>query len=246
MSENALMLQLVNLFTTDDTLEVLVAECMNRMTDFHGLCEEKTRQEHGQIDSDLELTSPQARRLDAIHQSLLTYPVELNPARTTAVDATVGMLVCDREVPFFVFENLREVLNRLVAKNGLILTAEPNAPAATYVSEDGVMLNSEALGDLTPRAYEGSGQAQQMAVRAPEGTVLDADQFTKPIAESYLKHYGIDQLQPFPDPGHGSRAAMFYSQKPADTDVSERLQALSEAAGSMTGISDTSSKVEED
>ena len=132
MSTNPLYLQLVKLFTTDTDLEVLVAECMSRMSDFSTLCEEQNRIDAGVIDSELELTTPQAKRLNGIHDAIIQYPSVLNPAYPEALDATVGMLINDRELPAHVIASLREVVEGLVKKNGLILTAEPTVAAHVY------------------------------------------------------------------------------------------------------------------
>ena len=252
MSENALYIQLLNLFTTDDNLEVLVAACITRMTDFSTLCEEKNRQDAELIDSDLELTSPQGKRLNAIYQALLTYPIEFNQSRADSVDATVGMLINDREVPFFVIENLRTVVNRLVAKNGLVLTAEANTPAATYVGEDGVMLDNTALGLLAFKEFTPADNGflkQYLGQPAPEGTELDPSLFEKPVTDSYLlpEYIDVQQLDPFQNSDHGgSRTQMFASRNPQEVVLSEKLQAAADAAGSMTGVSDVASKVEEE
>lgn len=178
----------VELFNASALLEKIVAEAMSRMTDFSTLNMEQVKIEHDLIDSDLVLDTKEATLLREIAFNMVDYPVSIHMQASDPIDATVNMLVNDREVPLAAFAKLREVVDTLAKKNNLVLLAEPNAPVHIY--------------DINPSDYYPSGMEELSmdmsgfpSLSDPAGVLTIAD-----IAAS---------MNPFHLTGGGARGQMF-------------------------------------
>lgn len=115
-------------------VEKLMAESINRMYGLIDLAQEQVSIENDTLDSDLDLTSEESLTLHRISDYLTSYPVFLGGRSSVdAEQATVNMLIGDRDVPDLVTNLLSDILHTLVQKNHMVLTLEPNSPEHQYI-----------------------------------------------------------------------------------------------------------------
>ncbi len=162
-------------------VEKLMAECISRMYGFLQLAEEQERIENDVLDSDLELTSAEARVLVTISNYMSNYAVAFGGRSSQdAEQATLNMVICDRELPEAVVCILAETMIGLVRKNHLILIAEPNSPVHSYVEGHEKAYHSENSLDpaylsnvlsINPFASSGHSRSQMFSQYRPTETV---------------------------------------------------------------------------